>query len=212
MDPSLTHLLSVSPKTGYARVYFTLRFLLFRKRFSLLFAHLPSRGRIVDVGCGYGLTAHLLSLQYPNASVVGIDTNARRIQTAKTSAHEPSHLSFELADANTFSFEQGDAVLLIDVLHHIPYGQHQPLFRRLAAALGHNGVLLIADIATQPRWKYWCAYLIDVVLYPFSIRCQFYSSRSIRSMLVESGWSVQSEIRTDTGSIFPTIMYVAKPL
>ena len=40
--------------------------------------HLPERGLVLDLGCGYGIISHLVSVSHPERFVVGVDLRWRR--------------------------------------------------------------------------------------------------------------------------------------
>jgi SAM-dependent methyltransferase len=75
-----------------------------------LSAHLPSHGRVLDVGCGDGLLASMIKQAKPNLSITGIDVLLRESSRIPISKFNGREIPF--ADA---SF---DAVMFVDVLHH----------------------------------------------------------------------------------------------
>lgn len=46
----------------------------------------PDRGRLLDLGCGYGPVALTMASRVPNASVLGVDVNARAVALAESNA------------------------------------------------------------------------------------------------------------------------------
>jgi 16S rRNA (guanine1207-N2)-methyltransferase len=46
----------------------------------------PQRGRLLDVGCGYGPIALTLAARAPGAAVLGVDVNARAVALARANA------------------------------------------------------------------------------------------------------------------------------
>ncbi|MEQ1689214.1 MAG: hypothetical protein ABL874_11640, partial [Sphingopyxis sp.] len=51
--------------------------------------------------------------------------------------------------------------------HHMPYAAQEELLGRIAAALPSDGLLVIKDLETRPRWKYLFHYAQDFVSYLF---------------------------------------------
>ena len=45
--------------------------------------YLPVSGRILDIGCGFGLFSQYYAKQFPNLEIHGIDINAERIRMAR---------------------------------------------------------------------------------------------------------------------------------
>lgn len=197
---------------GVVHWYAIGRTILYWSRFSELLKRLPQTGRIVDIGCGYGLTVNLFSLSRPHAKHVGFDPDEGRVDKAKKTIQPSSTTSFVVGDARSFSFLPGDTVTMVDVLHHIPHADHQTLLRHIAKLIGPTGLLLIADMDKHPTWKFWCSYAIDIILYPTSTRNQFWPKGDIKALLISSSWHVMEAVRTDKGGIFSTILYAARPV
>jgi SAM-dependent methyltransferase len=73
---------------------------------------LPHEARVLDVGSGDGLLAHLTMRKRADLTVVGIDPLVR----------EHTHIPVQGFDGKTIPYGDGrfDVVLFIDVLHHLP--------------------------------------------------------------------------------------------
>src|SRR6478735_1152873 len=66
------------------RVYANIRFSILRpKLLSVMDLLLPDEGRILDIGCGFGLFAAYFGQTQPARQIVGVDPNAERIATAR---------------------------------------------------------------------------------------------------------------------------------
>lgn len=74
---------------------------------------------VLDIGCGYGAVARSIAFAYPNSSVVGVDRDAERLESANASDNPPN-LSFVDTDA-TVSVPTGPwtVVVLSNILEHI---------------------------------------------------------------------------------------------
>lgn len=61
----------------------------------------PARGRLLDLGCGYGPIALTMAARAPQATVLGVDVNARAIGLARrnAAANKLDNVSFALVDA-----------------------------------------------------------------------------------------------------------------
>lgn len=152
----------------FERAYSRIRFSILRpKLLSVMDLLLPDAGRILDVGCGFGLFAAYFGQTQPRREIVGIDPNTRRIAMAERVARTvglKSHrfISGDVRDANL----QGpfDAVYMLDVMHHIPADAQRGVLERLYDMLAPGGVLLMKDITTEPHYQLVFTELLDRVM------------------------------------------------
>ncbi|MBI4435314.1 class I SAM-dependent methyltransferase [Candidatus Uhrbacteria bacterium] len=85
--------------------------------------HVTSSDRVLDIGCGNGALAY--DLAGKAARVTGIDLREKN-RTAWTGRFSRPNLTYQVADATTFSPEERfDVVVLSNVLEHI---EHRPAF------------------------------------------------------------------------------------
>ena len=79
----------ISAYSGIIRLYCFVRFKIIHIRFlEEIEQYLPHQGDILDLGCGFGLFALYIAARKPNASVIGLDVNARRLQIARAAAQK----------------------------------------------------------------------------------------------------------------------------
>jgi SAM-dependent methyltransferase len=143
---------------------FKLRFLIRWKHgnpFERLEEQVPSTGRIVDLGCGSGYFANLLSLRSPRREILGVDIDERQIQRAQSSVVSRERIRFEVRDLMRVPLPPCDAVVTVDVLHHMTFEQQDHILRVCHQALVSGGVLLVLDVDVKPKWKYLYNYLFD---------------------------------------------------
>lgn len=103
-----------------------------------LLAHvpLPSPRRVVDLGCGSGLSTAPLAAQFPAAEVIGLDTSPAMLETARKNV---PGARFALADVNTWTAETPTDLLFANaVLQWLP--DHDRLLPRLMAQVAPSGV------------------------------------------------------------------------
>ena len=106
----------------------------------------PARGEILDLGCGYGLVAHWLTLFTPERRVRGVDFDAGKIRVAQATARANARVSFERHDILEWpEFPACDCVLLCDVLHYFPHELKAEVLRKMFQALRPGGCLIIRD-------------------------------------------------------------------
>jgi 2-polyprenyl-3-methyl-5-hydroxy-6-metoxy-1,4-benzoquinol methylase len=113
-------------------------------------ARLPERGAVADIGCGLGGTSSWLAER--GLRVLATDPCRRAIRFARCTAPRSPRLRFRVAGFSTVAERARsrgasfDAVLLVEVLQHLP-----PLattLERTRGLLRPGGILVIADLAT----------------------------------------------------------------
>ena len=106
----------------------------------------PARGEILDLGCGYGLVAHWLTLFNPDRRVSGVDFDAEKIRVAQATARANPQVSFDRRDILEWpEFPACDCALLCDVLHYFPHDLKADVLRKIFTSLRPGGCLIIRD-------------------------------------------------------------------
>ena len=67
---------------------------------------LPADARILDVGCGDGWAARMLSPHVPEGAVIGIDVSGEMILRARRSCRDSSNVLFAPAEAETIPWRR----------------------------------------------------------------------------------------------------------
>jgi SAM-dependent methyltransferase len=150
------------------RAYSRVRFSILRpKLLSVMDLLLTDRGRILDVGCGFGLFAAYFGQMHPGRRIVGVDPDARRIGLARRVSERlglRDH-TFIVGDVRDAPLEGPfDAAYVLDVMHHLPRDDQRRVLERLAGLLAPGGMLLVKDITTEPRFGLRFTELLDRVM------------------------------------------------
>lgn len=119
---------------------------------------LPDRlagGRVVDVGTGHGWSAIAVAAQWPNAEVVGVDTDEASIAEARQHAAKSGvDVRFEhVGDGSgrtIGSFGPFDVGLIMEALHDM--ARPVEVLASIRGALADGGVVLVADEAVAEEF------------------------------------------------------------
>ena len=103
-----------------------------------LIARIPLRQprRIVDLGCGSGLSTLELRRAFPDSEIVGVDLSPDMLKAAAKRLPDATFLE---GDAGSFDAAGFDLVFANAVFHWVP--EHLRVIARLAAALPQGGTL-----------------------------------------------------------------------
>lgn len=121
------------------------------KRFGL-----RSGDRVLELGCGVGTLTELLVEELgPRGSVLAIDLSPASIEAASERLGVRGNVELLAADVVEMEVDGSfDAVVLPDVIEHIPLERHHALFGRIAAVVEPNGFVLLHY--PNPRYLRWC--------------------------------------------------------
>lgn len=188
---------------------------------------IPDNKRLLDLGCGQGiLVSWLLAAQelfqagqwpedWPTPplleSIVGIDLMPRDIERARKALGHRAE--FRVDDARTAEFGTADVVMLLDVLHYLPFAEQENLLLKIRASLTDNGVFItrIGDRSAGLA----CLYSQWVDLIASSIRghrlpklyCRSFADW--HSLLTGMGFTIQA-FPMSKGTLFANTLLVAR--
>ncbi len=163
----LSHIVSVYD-SSLIRTYCKIRFSIININIlNILALSLRGKRQILDIGCGFGLFGCYFSSLNPEISYYGVDLDPKRIDMANQAAKRLGlkNASFHCGDARTLMLEkQFDAIMMIDLLHHIDDGAKQKLLTTCADQLANDGRLIIKDVTTHPFNEILFTWLLDVFM------------------------------------------------
>jgi SAM-dependent methyltransferase len=188
------------------------RFWILRQRFlDEIGQYLPERGRVLDLGCGFGLFSLYYASIRPGLRLEGFDRNARRIAMARAAARKLglTNVRYEAGDVMDFrGVEAFDAAYMLDIVHHIPEEAVRPLLEQVAKILPAGGRLLIKDVDRRPVYKRWFTHALDKVMDPGS-PVRYWDAEALTRLLGEVGFSVHRHLMVDFLP-YPHILYICE--
>ncbi len=112
---------------------------------------LKAGGRVLDVGCGSGISVITMATAYPNSTFVGVDAHRDAIERARKAAVDAGvadRVSFEIGTATDFSpGGTFDAVCFFEALHDM--GDPDGAIQMAGHNLNDGGVVIAAEINAQ---------------------------------------------------------------
>ncbi len=188
------------------------RFWILRQRFlDEIGQYLPERGRVLDLGCGFGLFSLYYASVRPGLRLEGFDRNPRRIAMARAAAQKLGlgNVRYEAGDVMDFRADEAfDAAYMLDIIHHIPEEAVRPLLEQVAKILSAGGRLLIKDVDRRPAYKRWFTHALDKVMDP-GTPVRYWDAEELTRLLDEVGFTVHRHLMVDILP-YPHILYICE--
>lgn len=195
------------------RAYALARFAILRSKFLMLLSILlPEEGRILDVGCGFGLFSSYFSLVCARRQVTGVDPDGRRIAMARDVArtlalHQNHYLQGTVGTVALDGPYNG--IVMLDVLHHVPREAQVPLIETLRSLLAPGGVLVLKDITTDAPFKLKFTELLDRLMAGWNEPLAYRHHAEWASILSAMGFKVRV-VRVPDLLPYPHVVMVAR--
>jgi len=122
----------------------------------LLRFDIDSAKNILEIGCGIGTLTELMARSLKGVDILAVDISPESIELGQKRLEQFSSVKLEAMDIITADIKGSfDAIVLPDVIEHIPVDLHTKLFEKVAALLTPGGHVLIS--VPNPFYLKWVA-------------------------------------------------------
>lgn len=178
--------------------------------FEEIIPYLPYKGEILDIGCGYGILDFKIAKARPNLLITAVDSNKKSIDKAAKKSQDKNICFMALnIIKDPLPTKKFQAIICFDIFHHIPYLSQEKIIRKCHDLLAVNGYLIVKEINTQPKWKYFWNLVHDtIVTRGERIYCR--SMENWESLLSANNLKVNQKKSINKGFFYPHILLIAK--
>ena len=195
------------------RLYSSIRFLILRQPFlEDIDRHLPSEGRILDLGSGFGLFSLYFASTGTDRELIGVDMNEGRVEQARRSAEKLGldHVHYHVGDVLEWEAAgEFDAIYMLDVIHHLPKEYVPEFLGRLRSLLKPDGILIIKEVADRPLLKMWFTMILDRLMVGLTEPIHYWSPPQLVGHLEGLGLEVEQH-RMHDFLPYPHILYICR--
>ena len=121
----------------------------------------PFGPRVLEVGVGDGMIASQIITRRPDATVLGIDLAENPGSLFYSDRSRVHFRCVSTSDLFAEDPEPFDAIVIADVLHHVPPSMRPALLEDVSAMLSDTGVLLVKETVVVASPGYWMGRFSD---------------------------------------------------
>lgn len=125
--------------------------------FSVLLSEVKNVDSVFDIGCGSGQLLLLISEFTEVKKIGGVEIKQRLIENAKALLGETNSEFLTVYNGKELPSEMitFDAILLNDVLHHIPKAQQESFLMEIYSKMKKGAILVFKDIDASSVWVHF---------------------------------------------------------
>ena len=178
-------------------------------------AAVPTRGRLLDVGCGHGLFANAAALGSPDRQVLGVDPSGAKVTVARSSSAGLPNVRYVQGTVQEVGERDFDAISILDVLYLLPIEEKLAVLRACRERIAPDGVLILKTNDTRPPWKYQVARLQEEAMTGIGLTMGhglYFMSREQNAGLLELAGFRPQVVDLNTWLPYPHVMFVSRPV
>lgn len=214
-------------KNNYRSLSFIERFIVWM-RFKItplkkLLDLIPEQGKLLDLGCGFGIFSYFLAQKYPGLEIVGIDPSGERIKLANNVFSKPKNLRFYQGETKDLAEKDFNGTLLIDVEYLLSYEELIETLKQCYEKTSLGGILIIKTMNRARFFRHLLAISTPILIgkilsiFRFTIfgfrkrKPHYYRPEAFKKTLKEAGWRLVGVYDLPMKFfIYPHIVYFCK--
>lgn len=194
------------------RTYSKIRFTILRQPFlEEINQWLPERGRVLDLGSGFGLFSLYFAAIAPERQIVGVELDKKRVECARKSRVKLGLTNVDYHSEDVLAWEASgrfDAIYMLDVIHHLPAAGVPAFLQKLVGLLEPGGTLLLKDVSDRPVYKMLFTLALDRAMVGFE-PIRYWPPKELAGVLDRLGLDVKRHLMNDYLP-YPHVLYICR--
>ena len=211
-ERSIVERIIANQENFVVRTYARIRFVILRQQFLRVIGQfLPRDGRILDLGCGFGLFSLYFGLDAPGRMITGVDLSTRRVEWARRCADRLGVTNVSYAASNALDWKgkaEFDAVFMLDLIHHLPKNEVANFLNRVTRLIAPGGTLIVKDVSNRPAYKRWFTLALDRLMVGME-PIHYWDPEELTRLIEALGFEVERRKMNDILP-YPHILYVCR--
>ena len=116
--------------------------------------NLSRKGKIIDVGCGYGQLSFMLGLLSPDREIIGVDYDKYKIELASHSFSSNRNIRFIHGNMQDIVLPNADAFIFNDSLHYVSRIIQERILSHCVSKLNEKGMIIIREGDSSQELKH----------------------------------------------------------
>lgn len=209
-ERSIVERIIANQENWVVRWYARVRFVILRQQFlQAIGQYLPRDGRILDLGCGFGLFSLYFGLDAPERTLVGVDLSEKRIEWARRCADRLGVTNVSYTASNVLEWKESapfDAIFMLDLIHHLPKDEVAGFLHKVTRLISPGGILILKDVSNRPFYKRWFTLALDRLMVGRE-PIHYWDPQELSSLIEGLGFRVKRHTMNDFLP-YPHILYL----
>lgn len=176
--------------------------------FLVEWAEIAPPEQVLDVACGTGELARLLTARHPHQGIIGVDFSKPMLAIAQQKCRHFSNASFQQASAAALPWQGSrfDVVVCANAFHF--FEQPHQVLAEMRRVLQQGGRVIILDWCRDFLCCRLCDWMLGLID-PAHQRC--YSEAELHHLLTAAGYCIERSQRVRFGLIWGLMAVEARP-
>ncbi len=149
-------------------------------------------GRILDVGCGYGVPACWILDRFPGARIFAVDPDPERVRIAGRVIGDRGTAAIGSAPDLPFDGQKLDIALLLDMIHYLDDSQLVKTLQRIRSQLNRPGKIVIRVTIPDPNSMTIWRRIETIRLKMRRQAVYFRSEKELYTLIERCGYTIES--------------------